>query len=317
MKKRSTAVNVITAILAVLLSVVLVVVLFATGLVAAARTAVTPKAMEGMIRKTVQSIDFEALIIGSAADNAISEEDLHQAQMIDKLMDSAAAQEFFGLYAQDMAAALSGTYSADTAAINGQTMRELLDTHLDDLVTILGDVSDADREQIREELLSYADENLDAMLGDMAIENIVQDSGMTDIVEVINVLPTALTVLIVVCAVLALLIYACRCYRFSGLIWVGVDTAIVALFMLGVTRVLKSSALTALPGEADAQGLLTAAFGAMGGVFGTVTLILFGIAVVCIGGYVALKYTVLNKRDAAAADATFTVGDAPAAEETL
>ena len=315
MKKRSVAANVITAILATLLSLVLVVVLFATGLVGGARAAVTPKVMENMINETIQSFDFEELIINSAEDNNISAEDLKQAQMISKLMNSDAAQEFFGLYAKDMAAALSGTYSTETAAVNKQAVQDLLDTHLDDLVTILGDVSDADREQIREELLNYVDENLDTVLGDMAIENIVQDSSMTDMVEVINVLPTVLTVLIVVCIVLALLIYACRCYRFGGFIWVGVDTAIVAVLTLGISRLLKSGALVALLGEFEVADILMAVFGAVGSVFGKVALILFGIAVLCIGLYILLKYTVLKKRDAAANEPVFTVGDVAVAEE--
>lgn len=323
MKQRNTAVNILTAFVATLLSIVLVLALFATGLVGAARTAVTPKAMENMITQTVQDIDFEQLLIGSAEDNNVSQEDLAQAQIINELMNSEAAQEFFALYAKDMAAALSGTYTAENAAVSGQVIRDLAEKHIDDMVDILGELdSEADREQIRQEVLKYIDENADTLLGDMSVETIVSDSGLTDVVEVIDVLPTILWVLVAVCAVLAGLIYACRYYRFGGFMWIGVDTALAATLMLGVTRALKSNLLLELLNEMGAEDILAAVFGAVGNVFATITWILFGAAVLFIGGYIALKCTVLKQKDAAA-PAVFTVGDdapaaeLPATEETL
>ena len=301
MQQRSTAVNVLTAIAAVLLSLVLVIVLFATGLVGIVRMSVTPKAIEDMITRTIQSVDFEQIIIDSAADNHIGLADLTQAQMMDKLMGSEAAQEFFGLYAKDVAAAISGTYSADSAAVNKQTMQALLDVHLEDLVTLLGDVSNATRDQIRDKLLNYVDQNMDTLLKKLAIENLLQKSGINEIVAVINMLPTILLwVLIAVCAILAALIYACRCYRFSGLVWVGVDTSIVALLTLGIAGLFKSNMPIALLGELDSAPILTAAFGAVSSVFIKMTLILLGVAVLFIGGYIALRCTVLRDKNAAA-----------------
>lgn len=314
MQQRSTAVNVLTAIAAVLLSLVLVIVLFATGLVGIVRMSVTPKAIEDMITRTIQSVDFEQIIIDSAADNHIGLADLTQAQMMDKLMGSEAAQEFFGLYAKDVAAAISGTYSADSAAVNKQTMQALLDVHLEDLVTLLGDVSNATRDQIRDKLLAYVDQNMDVLLGKLAVENLLQNSGVNDIVTVINMLPTILLwILIGACVVLAALVYACRYYRCGGLMWVGADTALAALLVLGGSLLLKSDLPVALLGEADAAPVLTALFGAVGSVFDKMTLILFGIAVLFIGGYIVLRCTVLKNNNAASGVGVAAIGT-PAAE---
>ena len=313
MQQPKTTVNILTAIAAVLLSFVLVVILFATGLVGIVRMSVTPKAIEDMITQTIQSVNFEQIILDSAEDNNISVEDLSQAQMMDKLMESQAAQEFFGLYARDVAAALSGTYSTENAAFNKQAMQALMDTHLEDLVTLLDDVSDATRDQIRDKLLSYVDQNMDTLLKKLAIENLLQKSGIHEIVAVINMLPTILLwVLIAVCVILAALIYACRYYRFSGLVWVGVDTAIVALLTLGSAHLLKSNILTALLGEVESAPILTAAFGAVSSVFIKMTWILCGITVLFIGGYIALWFTVLKNKNIAPATVS-----RPAMEETL
>lgn len=311
MQQPKTTVNILTAIAAVLLSFVLVVILFATGLVGIVRMSVTPKAIEDMITQTIQSVNFEQIIIDSAEDNHLSIGDLTQAQTIDKLMGSQAAQEFFGLYAKDVAAALSGTYSTENAAFNKQAMQALMDAHLEDLVTLLEDVSNATRDQIRDKLLNYVDKNMDTLLKKLAIENILQKRGVEDVVAVINMLPTILLwVLIAVCVILAALIYACRYYRFGGLLWVGVDTAIVTLLTLGSAHLLKSNILTALLGEVESAPILTAAFGAVSSVFIKMTWILCGITVLFIGGYIALRCTVLRDKNAA-------TESRPAMEETL
>lgn len=318
MKPRNKAVNVITAILAALLSILLVVVLFATGLVGAARTAVTPRAMEKMIIKVIHGINFEQLVIDNAGENGYTEEDLAQAQIISKLFDSDAAKEFFGLYTQDLAAVLAGTYTAETAVANGQALRDLAHTHIDDMVDIIGELdAEADREKIRQELLIFVDENADDLLGSLSVETIVQDNGLSDMQEIITVLPTVLWVLIGVCVLLAGLIYACRYYRFGGFIWIGVNTGIAAVLMLGVTVIIKSGILLTAINAMEAADLLTGVFSAVSGVFTSVTLILFGMAVLFIGLFILLKYTVLNKWDAPAQDIPAAVEETDAAPQSI
>lgn len=72
LEKRNTAVNVITAILAVLLSILLVISLFATTILTLVSTILTPKGLSNTIQETVQSIDFEQLLMDSAADMEIA-----------------------------------------------------------------------------------------------------------------------------------------------------------------------------------------------------------------------------------------------------
>lgn len=302
MTSRNKAVNIITAILAVLLSILLVLSLFATGLVAAVSSTTSPATIRNLITNAVQEIDFEQIIIDSAQDNNISEEQLAQARTITALLDSPVAKEFFSLYAQDVAATLSGTYDPANAAVSVASITALANDHIDDLVDIVGAVDTAvDKEQIRQEVLKFVEENAAELLESVKIENIVDVEGLSEITQVLALLKTATWIMLGVCLVLGGLIYACRYYRFGGFIWLGVDSGIAALMVLGVMRLIRTPlVVNAVVNEPSSGMLLSGMLSAVGGVLLTVALILLGITVLFIGLFILLKYTVLSKRDAAA-----------------
>lgn len=302
MKPRNKAVNVITAILASLLSVLLVLVLFATGMVAAANSVTSPATIRNLITTVVQEVDFEQIIIGSAQDNDISQEELAQARTITALMESAAAKEFFTLYAQDVAATLNGTYDPANAAITEQVLLQLANTHIDEMVDIVGQLEpEADRETIRRELLTYVEENAAQLLNSVKIENLINIEELSELTNTLQLLKTVLWVLVGICLVLAGLIYACRYYRFGALIWLGVDCGIVALMMLAVSRVIATPMVVNAVAEASSASVMVGMLTAVGNILLTVALTLLGITALLIGLFILLKQTVLKKWDAAKA----------------
>ncbi|MBR0447858.1 MAG: hypothetical protein IIX28_05280 [Clostridia bacterium] len=301
MKPRNKAANVITAILAALLSVLLVLVLFATGLVAAANSVTSPVTVRNLITTVVKEVDFEQIIIGSAQDNDISEEDLAQARTITALMESPAAEEFFTLYAQDVAATLNGTYDPANAAITEQTILRLANTYIDEMVDIVGQLEpEEDRETIRRELLTYVEENAAQLLNSVKIENLINVEELSELTNTLQMLQTVLWVLVGICLVLAGLIYACRYYRFGALIWLGVDTGIVALMILAVSRIISMPMVLQMVADDSTASVMAGMLTAVGNLLLTVALILLGITMLLIGLFILLKQTVLKKWDSSA-----------------
>ncbi len=326
MKPRTKAVNIITAIVAVLLSILLVPTLFATGLVGAAQRATTPTAMTQFITEAVQNVDFEQIIIDSAGENNISEEDLAQVQIVDRLVESEAAQKLFALYAQDMSGMMKGDYDPANPAITADALTSIATEHIDEIVDIIGDLNpDADREILQDEVLTYVEENASELVSNIPISEIITPTAMPDISQLLQVVKTALWILLGVCVTLGRLVYSCRNYRFRGFIWLGVDAALAGLLTLGGARLLQNpSTLSIIPLEDTYVDLIQILLNGAAGMLNTVALILFGAAVVFIGVFITLKYTVLKKRDAAAApmadisadEMQVPMADIPAEEET-
>ena len=301
MKPRNKAANVITAILAALLSVLLVLVLFATGLVAAANSVTSPVTVRNLVTTVVEEIDFEQIIINSAQDNDISEEELAQARTINALLESAAAEEFFTLYAQDVASTFNGTYDPANPAMTEQVIIQLANTHIDEIVDIMAQLDpETDRETIRQELLTYVQENAAQLLESVKVENLINVEELSELTNTLQLLKTVLWVLVGICLVLAGLIYACRYYRFGALIWLSVDTGIVALLILAVSRIISMPMVLQMVADDSTASVMAGMLTGVGNILLTVALILFGITVLLIGLFILLKQTVLKKWDSSA-----------------
>ena len=292
----------INSILATLLSLLLVLVLFATGLVGAANSVTSPATIRNLVTSVVEEIDFEQIIIGSAQDNDISEEELAQARTINALLDSAAAKEFFTLFAQDVAAAINGTYDPAHPAMTEQIIIQLANTHIDEMVDIVAQLDpETDRETIRQELLTYVQENAAQLLESVKVENLINVEELSELTNALSLLKTAMWVLLAVCLVLAGLIYACRYYRFGALIWLGVDCGIVALLMLGMSRIIAAPMVINAVADASSASMMTGMLTGVGNILLTVALILFGLTVLFIGLFILLKQTVVKRWDTPAA----------------
>lgn len=299
LKPRNTAANVITAILAALMSILLVVLLFATAIVGTANSLITPRGLGKVVNDTLQNIDFTEIITDSADNMNISEEDLKQAQIINRLLETDAAEEIINRFTADIAANLKGE---EGGHLTDMHLRKIVHEHADEIVDILYDIDPSvDRETIREEMLKYVDENAEALVAELMA--IITDSiGAADeIYPILNAFKTAFMVLLVVCILLAGGIYGCRYYRFGGFLWMGIDTAVAGLLTTFTALAMKSDLLAEMLAENSGDSAtITATVTGIGDHFMRTAIILLGVGVLLIGLFILLKCTVVNPKVKAA-----------------
>lgn len=182
-----------------------------------------------------------------------------------------------------------------------QTILRLANTYIDEMVDIVGQLEpEADRETIRRELLTYVEENAAQLLNSVKIENLINVEELSELTNTLQMLQTVLWVLVGICLVLAGLIYACRYYRFGALIWLGVDTGIVALMILAVSRIISMPMVLQMVADDSTASVMAGMLTAVGNLLLTVALILLGITMLLIGLFILLKQTVLKKWDSSA-----------------
>lgn len=299
LKPRNTAANVITAIVAALLSILLVILLFGTALLGTVNSMLTPRGLGKVVNDALQNVDFEQIIVDSAGDMNIAEEDLKEAQIINRLLKTEAAEEIIDLFAAEIAANLNRD---EGNLLNDMSVRKIVHEHADEIVDILYDIDPSiDRETIREEMLGYVDENADELVNDL-MGSVTESIGSTEeIAPVLDAMKIVLIVLVVLCVVLAGGIYGCRYYRFGGFLWVGIDTAVAGLFTLLTALAIKSDLLAEMLAENAGDGaIITATVYGIGDHFMRTALLMMGLGVLLIGLFILLKFTVVNPKVKAA-----------------
>ena len=307
MKKRSLAVNILTAILAVFISVILVVVLIGTSIYHVVLTTITPDSISDMVQTTVddyvESPDFEQLILDNEAVQENIEELGITAEAVGKLMQSEAADKIIDLLSADFASVVSGSQEIN---LTPEALVAIVKEHADELAEIAAEMSGEplDKFEIKQQIIDIVEqdaERLTAMMPDVQTlrQDIQSNANIQPILALLN--PTYLWAAYGVCLVLALLIYACRYYRYGGFLWLGVDVLLASVPLLIASCSLNTVAGILLPvdmgGTAD---IATSLLDHVGGIILVQGLILVGVAVLCIVGYVLLYHLVLKKKTAPA-----------------
>lgn len=304
MKKRNLAVNILTAILAVLLSVVLVVALMATSLYNVALTAITPASISDMVQTTVddyvESPDFEQMILDNEAVQGNVAELGIPAETVGKLMQSEAAHKVIDLLSADFAGALNGS---EEVHLTPEALLTIVKEHADELADIAVEMADEplDKAEIKQQIIDIVEqdsEQLTAMIPDVQSlrTEIRNNADIEPILAMLN--PTYLWAAYGVCLLLALLIYACRYYRYGGLMWLGVDVLLVGVSLLVASYGLSAILPTLLsPETSGASGIATSLIHHMSGLVLVQGLILAGVAVLFIVGYILLQTLVLKKKE--------------------
>lgn len=299
LKPRNKAANVITAIVAAMLSILLVVLLFGTALLGTVNSMTTPEGLGKVVNDAMQNMDFEQIIVDSAGDMNIAEEDLKEAQIINRLLKTDAAEEIIDLFAAEIAANLNRD---EGNLLNDMSVRKIVHEHADEIVDVLCDIDPSiNRETVREEMLGYVDENADELVNSL-MGSVTESIGSTEeIAPVLDAMKIALIVLVVLCVVLAGGIYGCRYYRFGGFLWVGIDTAVAGLFTLLTALAIKSDLLAEMLAENAGDGaIITATVYGIGDHFMRTALLMMGLGVLLICLFILLKFTVVNPKVKAA-----------------
>lgn len=294
MKERNSALNVIGIIFAVVLSLILIPTLILTPVLRGLSALAAPEFLQGVATEVVEEIDFGALYANdpemtqSLVDSGLSPEAARA------LMDSQFVQEALQLAGRDLAQVLQGTFT--TSALTDEELLRLAREHRDELIGIL--------RLLEPEAAALSDEEMGAVVDTMVSEQMVgmaaemnevmftlQDTmyGEGSIVPVL-MSSTLIWVMAGITFVLAGLVYLCRLRNQEGLLWLGIDSALAALPVLGIAVSLKGAQISQLLAQ---EAVPPSVFDPFLRRFGNATLVggvvLLALAVVLIALFVWLR----------------------------
>lgn len=302
MKPRNKAVHVLTAIAAVLLSILLVPTLcFTAGMSAAVSSATNPDTIHSMITDVVDAIDFERLVAKEAAEYDIAPEELDKRNVVVSLMESDAAEDFFALLVEDIEDYLEGSYDPDDAEVSQQAIVELVQDNMDELLDVMETLNpEASRKQLKATVLEVTYERADEIAHWFSIDHLIPPEIGTLFSDYMGLLKLVVWMGVIACLVMGGLMYACRRYRFGGFMWLGVNTGLASLWMLILVVLMKLPIWGGLlAGNNTAAALLNAIANSAGNVLMHTVWVMLALTGVFAGVFVLLKYTVLKKKDAA------------------
>lgn len=323
MKTRHVAVNILTGFFATLLCILLVVVAFATVLYSSVTALLTPQNISALaqsaVNEVVQQIDPENM--------AQENEELHQAitdmglpaEVVTDLLQSETVDQIIDLYARDIAGLLAGQEL--TGNVTPEALREILNNNMDEIVQIAIDATgeEVDTEELQTQITTFVNENTDKIIEVLPpVEVLAEPLMESEVADTIQMAtnPAILWAAILVCVVLAGLIYALRCYRYGGFMWIGVCATLAGLLLASVCAAIRNPLFATLLEQSAAE--LAPVVSALASVFaGRLLLrmvIVLLVAALFITGYILLYYLVVKKKKEAAPAADASAIEAPIVE---
>lgn len=221
---------------------------------------------------------------------------------ISAILDSKVAKELIEAYTEDLTGAFAGGDKA--SEFNAEKIKSVVNENIDDIVEVLQknipELADKSAEELKKEITKAVDENADKIMEalpdpedlkqQLAEENPMLETVMT----VIAMRDTIKLILIGVIVVLSGLIFACRLPGVRGFNWIAVD-----LFTAGGLGVLVSVVLlmasSALGSSTEAYGAeLVGLVGVLLSSFTTGLFVRYGVMLV-FGGVLLTAYLLLKK----------------------
>lgn len=309
--------NVFGIIFAFLFSLVLVCVLFLIPVWQSVSSLLQPEVLQAVVSEVVDELDgidftVDAADLTSPAGGEALDPALAQAVAESKTLQQAAP-----LLGEDLCRVVMGDFTA--TSLTAEELRRIGTENRSELVEILTLSVEVDGQYLTAEeagavvdqLIAQADA-LEAELTAAFLE--MQTSLHTDYAAALELLTGALvpTVLMVTALILAVLIFLCRWPRQEGLLWLGIDFALAGLPVMGIALSAKGSQLA----QTLAQGM------GVPNVFSPVLrqatntllwggVLLLGLAVLFIAGFVLLRDRRMKRQAAAQADAAAAPAPAP------
>lgn len=307
--------NVMGCIGASLFSIVLVILAISFPLYRSVISFAQPKTLT----KVIQNIDYQALLPSAEELQESLGADWIEPEVIETIMKSDAMGRIVELYSTDMLN--TALQTGEKAQLTADALKEIVDEEMDSLVeSILPYIPEdveLSEEQLIEEIKTVVSENTDQILellptleettdteqpaarsraavseeddGDVYMEEEVGD----DMVELLTAIRTLLAPQITVTFIgllvfFALLIFFCRFnHTFSGLLWLGVDSAIVSLFVALLAFASGNLPVSFLPEEVApiVRPMVTILTEKL-----TVSAIVyFAVAILLIAGYIVIR----------------------------
>lgn len=328
--------NVLCIILTVFVALAMLVLLFVTPLVSSTLDVINPDKLTKIVTDILTTTDSGASggSSSSSSGSALSGDmgaglkdyilgeygEYITEDALDDILNSKAVQEVIGAYAEDVTNALTGTEAE--AKFNAETIKQIVNDNMDEIVDILQEVSpelaETDREEIKSTIQTAVDENVEEIvetlpkpeeLKETLVEEMPELEIALDILAQRDAIKAALWGAI---AILAVLIFVLRLFRISGFLWISVYMFIATAFNGVICFALKL-----VPGLFSAAGsnamgvvsLLNAMLSPLFNSMLTYTLILLGVAVACLIAHIFIQKARKNSRAKRLA-----IAEAPVAE---
>ena len=309
------ALNVFGIIFAVIFSLALIPTLIMTPVWKGVSGLLEPEFLQNVVTEVVAELDEEDFTFDTSDITSDMENDGIDPELTQAIAASAALREIAPLLGNDMSQVVLGEFT--TTSLTAAEMQRIGTANKEELAEILtlaakseGETLSADEASLAIEQLIADAATLESELNSMFLE--LQTDLHTEYAEVLALLtgPVVTTALLITALILAALIFLCRWPHQEGLLWLGIDSALAALPVLGIAISFKGAQFS----QALAAGTgLPNVFAPVLRQAGNATLaggaLLLAAAVLLIGGYVLLRDRRM-KREAAYADR------APAAQPT-
>lgn len=240
---KSTAVNILTTVLAVFLAVLLTL----TGAAAACVYAVSSSLSSDTVVAVLQDADFaeilsEEVILDGLDPDCEIDDDFYEA-----LIDSEVFEQIIGEMTSGIIGAITGEYEDEI--IDAGDIRSVIRDNIDEIVEIIDDnvASDYSRRELEDMILDDADFIANEIADNAPMADEIaggMDPAAQDILAFVFS-GKLLLVFIAATVILAVCVYLLRYKYLGGLVWVGSSGFVVSLFalILGTTMELMVSAM--------------------------------------------------------------------------
>jgi hypothetical protein len=287
--------NVLGIIAATLLSFVLIAVLI---------TAPVWQGFSGLLKsdvleKMVTKMDFAEVVTSSPELMAELTSEGISPEAAEAILNSNTFDELLQILSADFLLAAKGEFT--TTALTGDKLVEIADRNRSEIVSIVrlltpeaSLLTDPQLEQLVDSMLPIFSGSIVAEVDGMLLElqtDLAQE-GITQALE-IAASPIITLALLGVAFVLALLIFLFRLRHAEGFLWLGIDSILAALPVLGIGALLKSTgilnAATAQVPDAEMASVLFPVLGAVGSTILMGGAVLIGLGIVLIAAFVLLR----------------------------
>lgn len=301
--------NVMGCIFASLFSVVLI--LFATvfPLYRSVVSFTKPKTLT----KVVQNIDYTALLPSSEELKEAADIEWLDTETVEEFIQTKPASKAIEAYAQDVMASLMQT--GGDRKFTAELLKELVADDMDAVVEAVAPYTSKDADLTKEELAAeiqkVVNENAQEIVDSLPIPEPSEDPDEDPFVILRTLANPVITVVFVaVIVVLMGIIYACRCKRFAGMLWLGIDALLASLPMFVLAIAFGGSSLSRLLKRelSELSPLIDSVAGILSGKMTVFAIVYALLGIALITGYILLyrKFVKGNLQPAAPLEATPT-----------
>ncbi len=289
--------RIIGAVMASLLTPVLIILLMTAPVAKSASMLVNPRSLHEIIQK----IDTRELVNSAPELKDVLREAGVSASALDAVLESDIMSDFIDLYAEDMEAQLFD--GQKQTSITANDLLRLAEKHMDDLVDI---AREHFSDKVKGKSYSEISRDITNAVNKHAPEIIKSLSGLADIFEELDpddtkaaylfIKGSMMALIYAAIILLSLMIFACRAYHLEGTVWLGISYSVAAVFMFLIPAI--SDGILDLIGNSASTGIISTALSVFIEVCAEFAVAYVIIGVLFIAAFVAVRvmYSLKKKK---------------------